>query len=150
MPTFATDTDLSEYEPDIFKYGILEFDELHEKTYDDIIRLLNIRWWPKADYGRLDISIIGTSNEKLSPSRLTPSQFTRAAVYHVLYQYIYPRLSTFDPEGDVFQNKMQYYKNKFEEEFDLLLRYGIEYDIDSSGTISESERQPFHFNRLVR
>ena len=150
MPTFATDADILEYEPDITKYGIQEFDELHEKTYDDIIRLLNIRWWPKADYGRLDISIIGTSNEKLSPSRLTTSQFTRAAVYHVLYQYIYPRLSTFDPEGDVFQAKMTYYKNKFEEEFDLLLRFGIEYDIDSSGTITEAERQPFHFNRLVR
>jgi hypothetical protein len=26
----------------------------------------------------------------------------------------------------------------------------VEYDLDSSGDISEAERQPFHFNRLVR
>ena len=49
MATFATDTDLLEYEPDIQKYGIAEFDSDHEKSYDDIIRLLNVRWWPKAN-----------------------------------------------------------------------------------------------------
>jgi hypothetical protein len=149
MPTFATDSDLLAYEPDITKYGIQEFDELHEQTYDDIIRLLNIRWFPKSNYDVDNISVIGTST-KLSPSKLTPSQFTRAAVYHVLYQYVYPRLSTFDPNGDVFREKMVYYKQKFEEEFDLILRLGVEYDVNSDGTISESEKQSFHFNRLVR
>ena len=149
MPTFATDSDLLAYEPDITKYGIQEFDELHEQTYDDIIRLLNIRWFPKSNYDVDNISVIGTST-KLSPSKLTPSQFTRAAVYHVLYQYVYPRLSTFDPNGDVFREKMVYYKHKFEEEFDLILRLGVEYDVNSDGTISESEKQSFHFNRLVR
>lgn len=149
MPTFATDSDLLAYEPDITKYGIQEFDELHEKTYDDIIRLLNIRWFPKSNYDVDNISVIGTST-KLSPSKLTSSQWTRAAVYHVLYQYIYPRLSTFDPNGDVFREKMVYYKQKFEEEFDLILRLGVEYDVNSDGTISESEKQSFHFNRLVR
>ena len=51
---------------------------------------------------------------------------------------------------DSFERKMNYYKEKFNEEFDLILRVGVEYDADSSGTISESERQAFHFNRLVR
>jgi hypothetical protein len=150
MATFATDTDLLEYEPDIQKYGIAEFDSDHEKTYDDIIRLLNIRWFPKAQHGQVDISVIGTSNQRLSPSMLTASQFKRAAVYHVLAYYIYPKLSKFEEEIDVFERKMNYYKQKFEEEFDLILRLGVEYDLDSSGDISEAERQPFHFNRLVR
>jgi hypothetical protein len=150
MATFATDTDLLEYEPDIQKYGIAEFDSDHEKTYDDLIRLLNIRWFPKAQHGQVDISVIGTSNQRLSPSMLTASQFKRAAVYHVLAYYIYPKLSKFEEEIDVFERKMNYYKQKFEEEFDLILRLGVEYDLDSSGDISEAERQPFHFNRLVR
>tara|TARA_Y100000034_G_C6889497_1_gene408943 strand:- start:946 stop:1395 length:450 start_codon:yes stop_codon:yes gene_type:complete len=149
MSTFANDTNILEYEPDIQKYGIAEFDSLHEKSYNDIIRLLNIKWFPKYDSGSSDISIIGTSN-KLSPSRLTTSQFTRAAVYHVLANYIYPRLSTFDPDGDTFNAKRVYYEQKFETEFDLILRAGVEYDIDSSGSITNSERQTFHFNRLVR
>ena len=147
---FATISDVLEYEPDIQKYGIAEFDSDHEKTYDDIIRLLNIRWFPKAQHGQVDISIIGTSNQRLSPSMLTASQFTRAAVYHVLAHYIYPKLSKFEEQIDVFERKMNYYKQKFEEEFDLILRLGVEYDLDSSGDISEAERQPFHFNRLVR
>jgi len=46
--------------------------------------------------------------------------------------------------------KMKYYKEQFEIEFDLILRQGISYDIDSSGTISDHERQTFHHNRLIR
>lgn len=150
MATFATDTDLLEYEPDIQNFGIREFDSDHEKTYDDIIRLLNIRWFPKASYGEFDITIAGGSNQKLSPSRLTASQFTRAAVYHVLAYYIYPKLSKFEEAPDSFERKMNYYREKFEVEFDLILRAGVEYDRDSSGTITDTERQTFHFNRLVR
>jgi len=45
---------------------------------------------------------------------------------------------------------MRYYKEKFREEFDLILKSGVEYDIDSSGTVSDSERQTFNFGRLVR
>ena len=46
MAQFATDTDLLEYVPDVKKYGIQDWSTSHEKTYDDIIRLLNIKWWP--------------------------------------------------------------------------------------------------------
>ena len=99
MATFATDTDLLEYVPDVKKYGIQEFLTEHEKTYDDIIRLLNIKWWPTTRFSQYDVSVLGGS-QKLSPSRLNSSQFTRAAVYHVLAYHIYPKLSTFDPDGD--------------------------------------------------
>ena len=149
MATFAADSDLLEYEPDIASFGIQQFTELHEKTYDDIIRLLRIEWWPRADYGRYDLSIVSgrpTMNEDL----VLKSQFTRAACYHVMAYYIYPRLSTFDPQGDVFREKMAYYKEKFRDEFDLCLREGVKYDFDSSGTITDSEDDPVHFNRLVR
>ena len=103
MAQFATDTDLLEYVPDIKKYGIQEWSAQHEKTYDDIIRLLNIKWWPTTGFSRYDISVLGGS-EKLSPSRLNSSQFTRAAVYHTLAYYIYPKLSTFEPDGDSFRD----------------------------------------------
>jgi len=149
MSQFANDDNLIEYEPQIKEFGVQSFSDLHEKTYDDIIRLLNIEWFPTAEYGKYDISIIGAKT-KLSPSKLTTTQFTRAACYHVLSYYIYPRLSTFAPESDTFREKMRYYKEKFREEFDLILKSGVEYDIDSSGTVSDSERQPFNFGRLIR
>ncbi len=152
MAYFTTDTDLKEYEPDILTYGIQDFDRnpnLHEKTYDDIIRLLNVDWWPTAGFGKYDIKQVG-ANSKLSPSRLIAAQFKRLSVYHVLSYYIYPRLSTFDPDGDVFREKMLFYKEKFQTEFDLILREGVKYDLDSSGTITDSEQVPTHFNRLIR
>jgi len=149
MATFATDSDILEYEPDIKNYGIQDFTPLHEKTYDDIVRLLNIRWWPTANYATRDISVAGV-NTKLSPGRLDSSQFTRAAVYHVLYEYVYPRLSTFEVEGDVFREKMAYYKQKFNEEFDAILQLGVSYDLDSSGTFTDAEKQSFYQGRLIR
>lgn len=150
MSQFATDADLLEYEPQIKEFGIQDFGDLHQKTYDDIIRLLNIRWWPTTRYGRLDISVITGSNTKLEEGKLQGSQFERAAVYHVLSHYIYPKLSTFDPAGDVFREKMSYYKNKFEEEFSLILQVGVAYDLDSSGTFTDSEKKPYYHNRLQR
>ena len=149
MATFATDTDLLEYEPQIKQFGIQEYTTEHEKTYDDIVRLLNIKWWPTTEFGRYDLSVIGGST-KLSPSKLDPTQFIRAAVYHVLAYYIYPKLSTFEVDGDVFTNKRVYYQEKFEEEMDLILRVGVSYDMDSSGTFEDGEKQTFYNGRLIR
>ena len=86
----------------------------------------------------------------MEDSLLQDSQWTRAAVYHVLGHYVYPRLSTFDPAGDVFREKMLYYRQEYKTEFDKILREGVKYDYDSSGTITTSEKKPTHFNRLVR
>jgi len=149
MATFANDNDILDYEPSIKNFGIQEFTADHEKTYDDIIRLLQIRWFPTADFGRYNLSVVG-GNQRISPGRLNPAQFKRAAVYHVLAYYIYPKLSTFDPEGDVFREKLSYYKAKFEEELDLILRDGVQYDLDSSGTYSDDEKVSFYNGRLQR
>ena len=35
-------------------------------------------------------------------------------------------------------------------EFDLILRDGVHYDLDSSGTYTDSEKKSFHMGRLVR
>ena len=149
MATFATDADLLDYVPDIKKYGIQDFSAEHTKTYDDIIRLLNIKWWPTAEYGRFDLSVVGGTT-KLDASKLDPSQFTRAAVYHVLAYYIFPKMSSFDPDRDAFREQLDFYKGKFEEEFQLIISVGVSYDLDSSGTFTDSEKQKFYTGRLIR
>ena len=103
MANMSQDSDLLEYEPDIQNFGIQSFSDLHTKTTADILRKLRIEWWPRATYGRYDITT-GTYTE-MDNNLLTYSQFTQAAVYHVLAEYIYPRLSTFSPDGDVFREK---------------------------------------------
>ena len=148
MAQYATDTDLQEYEPDILNLGIPEFQDLHQKTYDDINRLIEIEWWPRANYRQYNISR-GTY-ARMNFDLLVDSQWKRCAVFHVLAYYIYPSLSTFSPEGDVYREKMEYYRAKFQEELDLCFKAGVQYDYNDDSVIDDAERQPTHFNRLVR
>jgi len=148
VANFTTDSDLEQYEPDIKNYGIQDFSDLHALSTADVKRDIEIEWWPRANYGRYDISA-GTTTS-FEDSLLVDSQWTRCAVYHVLGFFVYPRLSTFSPEGDVFREKMAYYRQEYKTEFDKILRQGVKYDFDSSGTITTSEKKPTHFNRLVR
>jgi len=148
VANFTTDSDLEQYEPDIKNYGIQDFSDLHALSTADIKRDIEIEWWPRATYGRYN-TLVGTTTS-FEDSLLQDSQWTRAAVFHVLGFYVYPRLSTFDPNGDVFREKMAYYRQEYRNEFDKILRLGVKYDFDSSGTITTSEKKPTHFNRLVR
>lgn len=146
---FATINDILVYEPNILDYGIQNFDDALTKSQEDVERYLRINWWPSQQIGRFDITIVGT-NLEMDPNKLTDSQFTRATVYHALGYYIYPRLSKFEPELDIFQMKYDYYKKMFAEEIDLVIRDGVEYDLDSNGIITDAERVPQYFLRLKR
>lgn len=146
---FATISDIQEYEPDILNYGIQNFDDALTKAEADVQRYLRVNWWPSQQIGRFDITIIGF-NAEMDADKLTESQFTRATVYCALGYYIYPRLSKFEPEMDVFSMKLDYYKKMYAEEIDMVIRDGVEYDLDSSGTITDAEKVPQYFLRLKR
>jgi hypothetical protein len=145
----STDTDVLTYEPDITQYGIQSFADEHAKTRSDILRILRVNWWPRHRNTLDKYKTVSTGLE-MDDTKLTESQFTRAAVYHVLAYYILPKLSKFTPDGDVFREKMEYYRARFNEEIDMVLRDGPEYDFDGDGTVSETEKQPVHYGRLVR
>ena len=81
---------------------------------------------------------------------LTDSQFTRATVFCALAYYVFPRLSKFEPDMDVFQIKMDYYKSRFAEEIQAVILDGVEYDIDGDDTITDVEKEPAYFLRLQR
>lgn len=146
---FADISDIREYEPDVTNYGIQNFDDALTKAQADVERYLRVNWWPTQQIGRFDITVIGT-NMEMDADKLTESQFTRAAVYCALGYYIYPRLSKFEPEMDVFQMKLDYYKKMYAEEIDMVIRDGVEYDLDSSGDITDAEKVPQYFLRLKR
>lgn len=147
--TMSTDADVLEYLPDLFDYGIQSFGDEHEKTRQDIFRRLRVDWWPRQRANRVDIKAIGQTVE-MEQDYLTTSQFTRAAVFHVLAYYILPKLMKFEPDGDRFSEMMTYYRGRYEEEFDMVLRDGVEYDRNDDGIITASERASNIFLRLVR
>ena len=145
----STDTDVLSYEPDILQFGIQSFADEHAKSRADILRILRISWWPRHRNTLDKYKTVSTGLE-MDDTKLTESQFTRAAVYHVLAFYILPKLSKFTPDGDVFREKMEYYRARFNEEIDYVLRDGPEYDFSGDGVVSDSEKQPVHYGRLVR
>ena len=91
----------------------------------------------------------------MTNSKLTKNQWELSVVYLALWKYIYPILTKWrDPdtgEGkDTFQVQLDFYRDRYEEEFQAILRDGVEYDEDGGGTVSDSEKESLHQLRLVR
>lgn len=145
---FATISDIQDYEPDILNYGIPNFDDALSKAEEDVKRYLRINWWPTVQFGKYDIVLV--QNQEMDATLLTDSQMTRACVYCALGYYIFPRLSKFEPDMDVFQIKLDYYKKMYAEEIDLVIRDGVEYDADNDNVIENAEKVPNYFLRLKR
>ena len=150
MAILATITDVAAYEPDIENYGISDFDSDITKAQSDVFRDLRIRWWPTQQIGLYDVKHVAGGNQEPDEELYTPSQLTRACVYQALGYHIYPKLSRFEPDLDVFERKMEYYRAEYEREMDLVLRDGVEYDLDNSGTITDNEKVATHHLRLKR
>lgn len=148
--TLATIDHVKEYEPDILNYGIADFTAELTKAQADVLRDIRIRWWPTQQMGTHDLRILGTGQQEPDEDLYTASQFTRACVYQALGFHIYPKLAKFEPDLDIFERKMEFYRKEYERELDLVLRDGVEYDLDSSGTVSDAEKQTESFLRLKR
>ena len=135
---FSTDTNLTALLPDILTFGISAFTDEHALAEADIEREIRNRWWNKT----------GKSGE-MSASLLTDSQWTRAASYLVLWRYALPQLTNWI-DGDRFKEMIDFYKSRYSEEMEAVFLDGVEYDADSSGGVSNIEKTPLHFGRMVR
>lgn len=135
---FSSDKDLQNLVPDILQLGIDTFSDEHDRAQSDIIRELRIGWWDKK----------GLSGE-LNSAHLTDSQFTRCASYLVLWKYALPQLTNW-VDGDRFQSMIAFYKSRYGEELDSILRDGIEYDADNDSVVTEDEKKSIHSGRLSR
>ena len=147
--TIATIADVLEYEPNIQDYGIFDWDDALAKGKEDVLRHLRIEWFPTQQIGKFDITVIGL-NVEMEEDKLDPAQLRRAHVYRTLAYYIFPRLSKFEPEMDVFQMRMEHYRNLWREEIDDVIKDGVHYDIDSDGSFSDLEKESSYFGRLRR
>ena len=135
---FSTDGDLLNLIPDILDLGIDSFSKEHINAENDIIRELRIGWWDKK----------GLSGE-LNKAYLTDSQFTRCSAYLVLWKYALPQLTNW-VDGDRFQSMITFYKSRYGEELDSILRDGVEYDADNDSVVTEEEKKSIHSGRLNR
>ena len=154
MANFSTDTDLTVYQPDILGFGIASFtspNDYHAFARADIERDLRIRWWPvyvKQTYR--DISLLNTT--EMDGALITDAQFKRASVYKVIGFYVCPQLTKYNSNDnqDRFQVMMKHYQQLYADEFESILRDGVEYDADDSNTIIDAEKAPYHRLQLIR
>ena len=150
---FATRASLLTYQPDIDEMGLTtaQQDTFVAQAIADVERDIRNRWFSVYQSSRIrDISSL--EEIEMDTSKLTDTQWTRATVYRCLGFLICPALTRFNPTGseDRFQKMGEFYRSMYEQELDDILRDGVEYDQDGSGTISNSEKAPTHNLRLVR
>jgi hypothetical protein len=154
MANFSTDTDLQVYQPDILGFGISSFttpNDYHALARADIERDLRIKWYPvyvKQTYR--DISLLNTT--EMNATLLTDSQFKRLSVYKVIGSYACPQLTKYNSNDnlDRFQVMMKHYLQMYADEFDSILKDGVEYDADDSNTVKDAEKAPYHRLQLIR
>lgn len=142
---YATLSDLLQVEPTIQDYGVLEWDVELARSETEVNRVLNVRWFKTYQAAHNSATVFDST-------LLDPAQWTQATVYHALAYSICNKLTQFAPEGqeDRFQVMMNYYQGRFEHEMDLCLREGVRYDLDDSGTYSDTEKASTVSLRLVR
>jgi hypothetical protein len=147
--SMITIDDIKEYMSDVEDYGIQSYDDFFEKTRQDIFRRLRIDWYPSKRINQ--VSYIGNNiYTVMEEDKLDETQFTRTAVFYCLAYYIFPQLTKFNPEGDQFATMMSYYKDRYEEEWQMVLRDGVKYDDNLDGDFTSTEKQPAPVLRLVR
>ena len=151
MANFSSDSDLTFYQPDILTFGISAFTNYHALAREDIERDLRIRWFPvysKETYR--DIAILNTT--EMDGTLLTDAQFKRLSAYRVIGFYACPQFTKFNSNDnlDRFQVMMKHYKQMYADEFESILRDGVEYDADDSNTIADAEKAPYHRLKLIR
>ena len=151
----VANSNLQAIQPDILGFGITDFGDQLQFAENDVLRRVREEWWERYRHTVRYKDITKVTTLELESNKLTDAQWKRCVVYKTLAEYIYPILSKFkDPDGgdgkDTFQNKMDFYRQKYSEEFQAVLRDGVGYDEDSSGTIQASEKEPIHMLRLQR
>jgi hypothetical protein len=158
--TFSvTVADIKKYVPDIEDYGLLDsandFDEPLQHAENDVLRHIREEWWERYRHTVRYKDITKITTIEMNNALLTPSQWTRSVVYKALAEYIYPILTKWkDPQGgegaDAFQVQMAHYRTKYSEEFQAVLRDGVEYDENNDDVVQTSEKEPIHHLRLIR
>ena len=136
---FANNTNLQEYAPEVYQQGVDDWTDELDKAQTDVINMIQFKWFNKF-YSRTEFD----------ESKLVDAQWTKTTVYQALYAYILPRLSTFRPEGDPFREQLIFYKDRFQEEWELQFGVGIKYDFEGDGFDIDTDVKQVSQTRLYR
>lgn len=136
MANYATDSDITDYVPDIFEHGVASFTTELTRATATVNKRLKADWWENHP-------------SNFDDSKLRDAQWTETTVYAALTFFILPRLSSFR-EGDIFMGMSSFYRDRYEETFRRELESGVDYDTDGDASYEESEKTYTKMDRLTR
>jgi len=145
MAYYSDDDDLIKYRPDIFQLGVDSFDTQRAEAYDQINRIIRIRWYNKAA-PEMGYDPIVTA---FDPDLIQASQIKLAEVYKTL-SLAYGTMKKAGAESDGFERFEKDYAKLFNEEMELILAGGINYDWSGSGEYEDEELYVKTSRRLIR
>jgi hypothetical protein len=148
MP-FATNSDLVKYYPNAMDHGVADWTNELDLAQGDVETLVKIRWF-NIEFGGGNRNRFNPASPQFNASLLSPTQWSRATVYRALACYILPKLSTFRPEGDAFREQLAFFQSRFDEEFNLQVSSGVEYDLNDDGVVAANEKHAIAQDRLYR
>ena len=139
----------------ILGYGITDFGTQLQYAEDDVLRKIRAEWWERYRHTVRFKDITKVTSVEMTDTKLTDAQWKRSVVYRALAEYIFPQLTKWKDgdsgDGkDSFQVQIDFYRDRFNEEFQSVLKDGVEYDEDGGGSVSNSEKEAIHTLRLVR
>lgn len=154
---YAEDDDLKIYRSNILELGVLAWDDQHDAAALIINRDIDVGWYREACAGRSFNSALYPSNRFLyyqaipfdSKKLLNAAmQLKRLGCYKAL-EIIYGTLAK-DAKDDPFREQSKDFKALYEAELKAVLKAGLDYDWDDSGTIDATESAIDVPRRLVK
>lgn len=133
--SYCTDIDLLTYRPNILSLGVEDWENQREYAYEIINRVIESRWYRQAAE-ELNVDYLEVV---FNPELVEEGYLTRLECFKAL-ELIYMYLKKDSQESDGFARLEKEFRNRYNEELDIILAMGITYDWDQSGAISYDER----------
>ena len=136
MANYATDSDITDYVPDIFEHGVASFTNELTRATDTVNKRLKAEWW-------------SSHPNNFDDTKLNDAQWTETTVYAALAYFILPRLSSFRPD-DIFMGMSAFYRDRYEDTYRRELTTGVDYDSDGDASYEDNEKTFTRMDRLTR
>lgn len=134
MATYCTDSELLKYRSNILSLGVSSWQVQREEAFEIINRVVIARWYRKAapEMG------IDPNLTAFDPELVKANTLTRLEAFKTL-ELAYMILKKDGPEKDGFERNEEAFRNRFNEELEMILGSGIDYDWSNSGVIDLEE-----------
>ena len=143
--TYCTDSDLVKYRPNILSLGVSDWETQRTEAYTIINRVITARWYKKAapEMG------YDPNTTVFDPSYVRSATLTRLEAFKTL-ELAYMLLKKEGPEADGFERLEKAFRSRYNEELEMVLAVGIDYDWSGSGEYEDDELYVRVQRRLVR